>query len=108
MHLTLDENQRYACFKRTENSIFIQLPKTCKFIILLSHVSVLSHPGSACVYTMISFYSETIYHQSIEQHALQGINNCWNTNISFYLETSGGQNSNLHLNIVPFFNNSVY
>jgi hypothetical protein len=29
-------------------------------------------------------------------------NNCWNTNLSFYLETSGGQNSNLYLEVVHF------
>ncbi len=31
----------------------------------------------------------------------------WNTNISFYIETSGGQNSNIYLNVVHFFNTSV-
>jgi hypothetical protein len=36
----------------------------------------------------------------MEQH----VNNCWNTNFSFYLETSGGQNSNPPLNVVHFFN----
>jgi hypothetical protein len=34
-------------------------------------------------------------------------NNCLNTNISSYLETSRGQNSNLYLNVVHFFNTSV-
>jgi hypothetical protein len=38
----------------------------------------------------------------MEQYALKNVNNCLNTNISFYLETSGGQNSNLHLIIVHF------
>jgi hypothetical protein len=38
------------------------------------------------------------------KHAL---NKCWNTNISLYLETSCGQNSNLYLNVVHFFNTSV-
>ncbi len=37
----------------------------------------------------------------------RALNNCWNTNISFYLETSCGQNSTLYLNIVHFFNTSV-
>jgi hypothetical protein len=32
---------------------------------------------------------------------------CLNTNIYSYLETSGGQSSNLHLNVVHFFNTSV-
>ncbi len=34
-------------------------------------------------------------------------NNCFNTNIYSYLETSGGQSSNLYLNAVHFFNASV-
>jgi hypothetical protein len=38
---------------------------------------------------------------------LKNVNNCWNTDISFYLETSSGQNSNLYLNVVHFFNTSV-
>jgi len=32
---------------------------------------------------------------------------CLNTYIYFYLQTSGGQSSNLHLNVVDFFNTSV-
>jgi hypothetical protein len=31
------------------------------------------------------------------------VNNCWNTNIHSFLETSGGQNSTLYLNVVHFF-----
>jgi hypothetical protein len=42
-----------------------------------------------------------------EQHALKNVNNCLNTNIYSYLETSGGHKSNLHLNVVHFFNTSV-
>jgi hypothetical protein len=45
--------------------------------------------------------------QSMEQHALRNVNNCKNTNIYSYLETSGFQNSNLYLNIVHFFNTGV-
>jgi len=40
----------------------------------------------------------------MEQHALNNVNNCLNTNIVFYLETSSGQSSHLYLN---FFNTSV-
>jgi hypothetical protein len=43
----------------------------------------------------------------MEQHTLKNVNNCWNTNISFYLETSGGQCSFLYLNVVHFFNIGV-
>ncbi len=38
-----------------------------------------------------------------EQHALKSVNTCLNTNICSYLETSGGQSSNLNLNVVHFF-----
>ncbi len=43
----------------------------------------------------------------IEQHGLENVNNCLNPNIYSYLETSGGQSSNLYLNVVHFFNASV-
>jgi len=29
----------------------------------------------------------------------KNVNSCWSTDISFYLETSGCQNSNLYLNV---------
>ncbi len=38
----------------------------------------------------------------------KNVNNFWDTNISFYLETSGGQNFSLYLNVVHFFNTSVH
>ncbi len=38
----------------------------------------------------------------IEQHSLKNVNSCLNTNIYSYLETSGGQNSKLYLNVVHF------
>ncbi len=43
----------------------------------------------------------------MEHHGLKNVSNCWNTNISFNFETSGGKNSNLYLNVVRFFNTSV-
>jgi hypothetical protein len=42
----------------------------------------------------------------LEQQALKNVDNCLNTNIYSYLETSGGQSSNLYLNVVHFFNAS--
>ncbi len=45
--------------------------------------------------------------KTMEQRALKNVNNCLNTNIYSYLETSGGQSYNLYLNVVHFFNNSV-
>jgi len=38
----------------------------------------------------------------MEQGTLKNLNNCFNTNIYPYLEMSGGQSSNLYLNVVPF------
>ncbi len=38
----------------------------------------------------------------MEQRALKNVNNCLNTNIYSYLETSGGQSFNLYLNVVYF------
>jgi hypothetical protein len=43
----------------------------------------------------------------LEQHAVKNVNYCLNTNIYSYLETSGGQSSNLYLNCVHFFNTSI-
>ncbi len=43
----------------------------------------------------------------MEQRTLKNVNNCLNTNIYSYLEASGGQSSNLYLNVVKFFNPSV-
>jgi hypothetical protein len=44
---------------------------------------------------------------SIEHHALKNVNNCLDTNIYSYLETSGGQSSNFYLNVAHFFNTNV-
>jgi hypothetical protein len=43
----------------------------------------------------------------MEQHTLKNANNCLNTNIYYYLDTSGGKMYNLNLNIFHFFNTSV-
>jgi hypothetical protein len=43
----------------------------------------------------------------MEHHALKNVNNCFNTNIYSYLETSGGHSSNPYLNVVNFFNKRV-
>jgi hypothetical protein len=37
----------------------------------------------------------------------KNVNNCLNTNIYSYLETTGGQTSNLYLNVVYFFSTRV-
>jgi hypothetical protein len=46
-------------------------------------------------------------HCAMEQRILKNVNNYLNINIYSYLETSGGQSSNLYLNVVHVFNTSV-
>jgi hypothetical protein len=43
----------------------------------------------------------------MEQRTLKNVNIYLNTNIYYYLDTSGGQSSNLYVNVVHFFNNRV-
>jgi hypothetical protein len=43
----------------------------------------------------------------MEQRAFKYVNDCLNTNIYSYLETSGGQSSNADVNAVHFFNTRV-
>ncbi len=42
----------------------------------------------------------------MEQHALKNVN-CFNANIYSYLDTSGGQSSDLYLNVAHILNTSV-
>ncbi len=44
---------------------------------------------------------------TMEHHTIKNVSNCWNTNISFYLETYVSQNSDLYLNVFHFFNTSL-
>ncbi len=44
----------------------------------------------------------------MEQRTLKNVNSYWNTKFPSYSETFRGQNSNLHLNVVHFFNASVH
>ncbi len=43
----------------------------------------------------------------MEERALKNVNICLNTNIYSFLETAGGQSSNLYLSAVDFFNTDV-
>ncbi len=52
-------------------------------------------------------YGPNVIHELMEQPTFYNVNICLNTNISSYLDTSGGQSSNIHLNVVHFFNASV-
>ena len=40
--------------------------------------------------------------RTVEQHVFKNVSKCLNTNIYSYLETSGGQSSNLYFNVVHF------
>jgi hypothetical protein len=42
-----------------------------------------------------------------EQRTLKNVNNCLNTNIYSYLETSGGQSSDPYLNVIHFIDASI-
>ncbi len=53
----------------------------------------------------VTIFSNAI--EAIGQHTLTNVNFCWNTVISFYLETSVGHYANPFLNVVHFFNTSV-
>ncbi len=46
-------------------------------------------------------------HRGMEQRNLKDVTNCLITDIDSHLETSGGQSSNLYLNVIHFFNASV-
>jgi hypothetical protein len=54
-----------------------------------------------------SVYLTQMSMRAMEQRALKNVNKHLNTNIYTYLETSGGQSSNLYLNAVHFFNTSI-
>ncbi len=53
---------------------------------------------------LMIFFVQPNQWSPMEQHAFK---NCLNTNIHSYLEISGGQRSNLYLNVVHFLNTSA-
>jgi len=79
-------------------------------ILLLCYVQIQSPLGTIMQNVIVSihpFLSLGKRLSLMEECALQNVNNCLNTNIYSYLEISGGQSSNLYLNVVQFFNTSV-
>ncbi len=52
-----------------------------------------------------TFLSAIVFHNGTVR--IKNVNCCLNTKVYCYLETSGGQSSNLYLNVC-FFNASVY
>ena len=51
---------------------------------------------------------ENVKGASLEQRTLKFVNNCLNTNIYSYLETSGGESSKLDLNVVHFLHTGAH
>jgi hypothetical protein len=64
-----------------------------------------------CYETMVDscgIIHETSYDNlTMERHIFKNVNIYLITNICTYLETSGGQSSNLYLNVAHFFNTNV-
>jgi hypothetical protein len=55
----------------------------------------------------LNWHDDHIGEVKLKIECFKNANSCWNTNISFNLETSGVQNSNRSLNVVHFFTGSV-
>jgi len=74
-------------------------------VVMLSVVAPLFHP-IGIYFLLLSL----IFHSLLNKIVFNGtarfknVNNCLNTNIYSYLETSGGQSSNPYLNVVHFLN----
>ncbi len=58
-------------------------------------------PNAPCLYGGWFFESHQLI-KVMEQHALNNVNNCLNTNIYSHIETSGGQIFNLYRTVVHF------
>ncbi len=58
-------------------------------------------------FTCVTYGRSKISNCAMEQHTLKNVNNCFNTSIYSYLETSGVQSLYQYLNEVHFFNTSV-
>ena len=73
-----------------------------QFVIFLFLVSLFN-----CVTASQVQFSYFLFLLPMDQRALKNVSNYLNTNIYSYLETSGGQSSNLYLNVAHFFNTIV-
>ncbi len=73
-----------------------------QFVIFLFLVSLFN-----CVTASQVQFSYFLFLLPMDQRALKNVTNYLNTNIYSYLETSGGQSSNLFLNIAHFLNTIV-
>ncbi len=77
----------------------------------MSILSMLAKDGRAYFARAIIIYTSKMFiNMNVSDNRtahFKNVNNCLNTNIYFYLETSGGQSTNLYLNVVHFFNTSI-
>ncbi len=44
----------------------------------------------------------------MNQNTLKNVNNCWKAKTTFFLETSGGQNSNIYFRVVDLTSITEY
>ncbi len=58
-------------------------------------------------FILLPTYCGLKFTKLMDQHAFKNVNNCLNTNIYSYLETSVFQIPNLYLNVFHFFNTSA-
>jgi hypothetical protein len=60
-----------------------------------------------CLGTTMPYLHSEDFIGLMDQHTLKNVSKCLNSNIYSYLETSGGQSSDLYLNVLHFFNTSA-
>ncbi len=82
----------------SQKSFTVQVPDVCVIVCVCV---------SECVWLKDWNDIKHFHLEGMEQHNLKNVNSSLNTNIYSYLETSGGQSSNLYLNVVHFFNARV-
>ena len=81
------------------NDLGVKKKVWCLVKGLSYHVKLLNKNYKQAVFSCHNNYNDPA--------CFKNVNNCWNTYISFYLKTFGVQNSNLHINVVHFFNTGV-
>ncbi len=87
-----------VCDDRLRN-VSVWLPK--KFLVLSARWAFQWYQGFFCNFSKMIF-TKGLFTCAIEEHPLRNLNNYLNTNIYSYLETFGGQSSNLYLSVAHF------
>ena len=77
------------------------------FFYIFTNISSFKAWFIECILRFQEGVDEDISDFQMEQHASKNVNNCFHASIYSYIETSGGQSSNLYLNVAHFFNASV-